>query len=125
MKRMRLKKRVYLALLPFLVALGLVWVGCNQKETIINNKIISSVNHEGIVLVDIKKEPSYNYSWSNTAWQMNEDINEDYIATIRFESGLIDLPVVQGPTNDTYLRTDWKDMSFDDEGSIFFDYENV
>ncbi len=51
----------------------------------------------------------------------NKEINSDYIGHIIFDSGIIDLPVVQGLSNDDYLRTDWKTMKSDKEGSIFLD----
>ena len=57
-------------------------------------------------------------------WNKNKTINSDYIGNIVFESRLIDLPVVQGASNDTYLRTDWETMNYDEEGSIFLDYRN-
>jgi len=63
--------------------------------------------------------------WSKEEWQEKYQINNDYVADIRFESGLIDLPVVQGETNDTYLRTDWQTMKYDIGGSIFMDSYTV
>ena len=56
-------------------------------------------------------------------WKENKAINDDYRFDIVFDSGIIDLPVVQGDTNEKYERTDWGTMSHDEEGSIFMDYE--
>lgn len=58
-------------------------------------------------------------------WETNSVISDDYIGTIKFESGIIDLPFVQGVSNDTYYRTDWKTMSYDEEGSIYMDSANT
>lgn len=61
-------------------------------------------------------------------WDENYAINSDYVGEIRFDSGIIDLPVVQAIDPDDpsiglskYLRTDWKTMEHDEEGSIFVD----
>lgn len=61
-------------------------------------------------------------------WDERHEINSDYVGEIRFESDLINLPVVQyidpNDTNvgyDKYLRTDWETMEYDEEGSIFVD----
>lgn len=42
---------------------------------------------------------------------------------IKFESGLIDMPVVQGIDNDFYLRRNWYTNEYSELGSIFMDYE--
>lgn len=87
-------------------------------------------------------------------WLSNRSINEDYIGQIVFDSGLIDLPVVQAkdvcgedgtlhtfytedgqlvrdPTgfngNDVYIWTNWKTKEYDprgEGGSVFMDYRN-
>ena len=58
-------------------------------------------------------------------WEENSAISDDYVGTIKFESGLIDLPFVKGVTNDTYYRTDWKTMKYDEEGSVYMDSNNT
>ena len=61
----------------------------------------------------------------NTLWETNSVKSDDYVGTITFESGLIDLPFVQGSDNNTYYRTDWESMKYDEEGSIFLDSSNT
>lgn len=61
----------------------------------------------------------------NTLWQTNSVKSDDYVGTITFESGLIELPFVQGSDNNTYYRTDWETMKYDEEGSIFLDSSNT
>lgn len=56
-------------------------------------------------------------------WKKHKQINDDYRCELVFDSGIINLPVVQGETNTKYERTDWETMSHDEEGSIFMDYE--
>lgn len=54
-------------------------------------------------------------------WNYYTERNEDYAGTIRFKSGLINLPFFKGETNDTYLRTNWENMEYDIYGSVFMD----
>ena len=54
-------------------------------------------------------------------YEMNHEINEDYIAKLSFDSGLLDLPVLKSDDYDKYLRTDWKSGEYEVGGSIFID----
>lgn len=58
-------------------------------------------------------------------WTENSALSSDYIGTIKFESGIIDLPFVQGTSNDTYYRTDWLTKSYDEEGTVYMDSANT
>lgn len=64
------------------------------------------------------------YSFYNDIWQENYQYNEDYVGQLWFDSGLLDLPFVQGEDNDFYLHTDWKTLEEFSEGSAFMDYRN-
>lgn len=57
-------------------------------------------------------------------YEKYKKINDDYIGQIYFESGLLDLPFVQGETNDTYLRTDFETMKYSIAGTVFMDCQN-
>lgn len=86
----------------FLLLVLLIFSGCSQKKEIENNK------------VEKIDELVYN-------WNYYSGINDDYMGTVRFKSGLVDLPFFKGETNDTYLRTNWQNMKYDIYGSIFMD----
>lgn len=86
----------------FLLLALLIFSGCSQKKEIENNK------------VEKIDELVYN-------WNYYSGINDDYMGTVRFKSGLVDLPFFKGETNDTYLRTNWQNMEYDIYGSIFMD----
>ena len=49
--------------------------------------------------------------------------SSSFKGVIKFESGLVDLPFVQGVDNDFYLRRDWITNEYSELGSIFMDYE--
>ena len=51
-------------------------------------------------------------------------VYEAFKGIIKFDSGLIDLPFVQGIDNDFYLRRDWLTNEYSELGSIFMDYES-
>lgn len=70
-------------------------------------------------------EESTDYGAYIEFWQDNHQINEDYVGQLFFDSGLINQPVVQGRTNEDYLRTDWKTMEYFSEGTVFMDYRNT
>lgn len=52
-------------------------------------------------------------------------INDDIRCFLVFQSNLVHQPVVQGETNETYLRTNWETREYDEMGSIFMDYEDI
>lgn len=50
-------------------------------------------------------------------------INPEYLGMLRFGSGLIEEPVVQGSDNEKYLNVSW-DLKSDTQGTVFLDYRN-
>lgn len=113
-------KIVAIFILLALVALGSAillfdpfsWRSTKTDNTTVVDTPTDNTNNEDATLV---KE----------LWDENSALSSDYIGTIKFESGIIDLPFVQGASNDTYYRTDWLSMSYDEEGSIFMDSSNT
>lgn len=68
------------------------------------------------------KQPApVDFKWHQADWEKKHQINSDYIGTLRFESGIIDQDIVQGDTNEKYLRTNWQTMEYDAEGTCFLD----
>ena len=76
-------------------------------------------------VVDIVEPTDEDKELMETLWNENSAINKDYVGTIKFESGIIDLPFVQGSDNNTYFHTDWKTMEYDREGTVFLDSNNT
>ncbi|MDY3794852.1 MAG: class B sortase [Erysipelotrichaceae bacterium] len=113
---------VAIAVLSILLVFGIVILVFDPfsffaKE---ENEVVENNNNKVTEVVD-KKEKAL----VNTLWETNRIKSDDYVGTITFESGLIDLPFVQGSDNNTYYRTDWESMKYDEEGSIFLDSSNT
>lgn len=97
----------------FLIELCLVSVLAEPKEY--------EKAKEEVVVEKVKTEVELSLK---EQYEKNKSINDDYVGQIYFDSGLINLPFVQGATNNTYFRTDWETMKYDIGGSIFMDCEN-
>ena len=112
---------VYVAIvvLSVLLVFGIVILVFDPFSFFAKEEDVVKVN-DSIVKVDEKEK-----ALVNTLWETNSVKSDDYVGTITFESGLIDLPFVQGVSNDTYYRTDWETMKYDEEGSIFLDSSNT
>lgn len=113
--------KILIAILSILI-IFIVVLSFELYKTIANkgdSDDISIVSNEDVDLV-IEDD----YSELINVYETNKQINDDYVGQIYFESGLIDLPFVQGETNDTYLRTDWISGEYDIGGSVFLDSSN-
>lgn len=82
------------------------------------------IKQEVVVKEEVKQELTDEATKQKEIWKQNKNINSDYVGQLVFDSKLIEQPVVQGVDNEVYFRTNWKDMSYDEEGSIFMDYRN-
>lgn len=119
MKKENMKKIVVALLILFLLVVFLLLLLLNEK---LRSQVTESVNN--VVDVIVPKKCNYDLEAIEAMWKENKEINDDYVGQIIFDSGLINVPFVQGFTNDTYLRTDWKTMQYDIEGTVFMDYLN-
>lgn len=95
----------------------------NRSEPVYSKESSSVVNNVIPTIHKVEKEEEPFYKWTKEEWEENYNKNNDYVCDIRFESGLVDLPAVQGATNSTYIDTDWITREYNSIGSIFLDYE--
>ena len=111
---------VAIAVLTVLLIFGIVILVFDPFSFFVKkeNPIVEKENP--VVEVDEKEK-----ALVNTLWDTNSVKSDDYVGTISFESGIINLPFVQGRDNNTYYRTDWESMKYDEEGSIFLDSANT
>lgn len=85
-----------------------------------DNEVVENNNNKVTEVVDEKEKALVKELWDTYSVKSN-----DYVGTITFESGLIDLPFVQGSDNNTYYRTNWETKKYDEEGSVFLDSSNT
>ena len=103
-----MKKKFLIYIIPIvLIIIGSIWI--------LKMKDASTIKYSTDDLTQIKVNQEYD---------KNKKINEDYVGLLKFDSGLIEEDVVQGETNETYLRTDWHTGKYDEEGSVFMDSES-
>ena len=101
-----------------LIVLGVFLFTSGKKEPAKEEDVLNNDN-QVIEVIEEKKE--YTDSYYRDFYNSQKAINEDYQGTLFFKSGLIVQPFVQGATNGTYLRTDWRNGKYDVEGSNFMD----
>ncbi len=79
------------------------------------------------VIEEVPPEPENPFEpvWSSSDWQANYAINDEYIGTFRFESGIIDLPVMLTDNNFKYLTLNWETMGYDADGTLYVDYNDT
>jgi len=148
--RTRVRKKQFLAVsLTFLIVAMLILL-----------KVIINDFNRHTVIMHTSSDPDIEELYNpmdpelKQIWFSGKEINEDYIGQIIFDSGLIDLPIVQAKSvyksdgsmytfyseegelindpidhtgNDVYIWTDWKTFEYDtlgDGGSVFMDYRN-
>lgn len=109
------QKTIILSILVLVLSLTLVFFQMSKKQA-----PVQQVTQTPSVVTE---KPPVN--WTQKEWADNYAINRDYVGTLRFESGLMNQDIVQGVSNDTYLRTNWKTMEFDAEGTSFLDAASV
>ena len=115
-----MKKRFLL-----LLALLMLLAGCSKEAVIeeeeVIEELIEEIEEEEIAV----EEDPFDYVFLNQLLETNREINKDYIGELWFESELVHESVVQGATNDTYLRKNWKTGEYESSGSIFVDFRNT
>lgn len=123
MDKIKVKKKIrskvialYVLVACIFIGLLLIAVSDTKKQTVNNVEVEETL--QPVVINESKLDKL------KKTFEENKKINSDYLGQIYFDSGLIDLPFVQGTTNNTYMRTDWKTMQYDVGGSIFMEASN-
>ena len=100
---------IVISILIIIFTLIIIGIDINNKET------PNPTNYDTNTVKEVE---------TTIDWNKNKQINSDYIGTLKFQSGIIEEPVVQGVDNDDYLRTNWQTNEYDEEGTVFMDSEN-
>lgn len=114
---MKEKKRTYsliIAVLILLVALEFVTILLRSTDTTLKN----SYNTGNLIVSDNETNSDV------FSWDYYYQLNDDFVGLLKFNSGLIELPIVQGESNDTYLRKNFKTKDYDEIGTPFLDVNN-
>ena len=107
-------KLFFIFILVIMIALSLFYLYQNRSELLGLNKEVEVPFVKGE-----EKEPDY--SWAHRLFDANKEINADYIAQFRFESGLIDERVVRAEDYEEYLHTDFETLEYNINGTVFMD----
>lgn len=147
MKKIRNKLIVIVILLLTIITIISFLLIDNKND---NEIIEDNSSNANITITEINDQKEDNI---DNEYNENKSINDDYIGKIVFESGIINLPIVQAKgelndyifyayqgqlvedyendcegvycnLNDVYLRKHWRTGDYDLGGSIFMDYRN-
>jgi len=121
-----MRKKISVILLILLMLLSTACSKTPEEETPVDPE---PEKQEEVVDPEPEKEVPYentlDYKELNYQYNTMKSSYGDYVGEIFFESDLVNLPFVQGASNDTYLRTDFQTGQYDSSGSIFMDYRNT
>lgn len=74
------------------------------------------------VLAALPEEADTTYQDIYNEYHDRAFVKDDYVGQIVFESGIINEPVMQGNTNETYLRRNFETYKYEVCGPVFADY---
>lgn len=110
----KIKITLIVLLIAAIAAVG-VYAYIHREELFGTNKVVEQPFEDDEEIEEV------DYSWAYELYDGNKAINGDYIAQFRFESGLIDEPVMAAENYDEYLHTNWQTMEYDINGTVFMD----
>lgn len=123
MNKINTKKKILIVIISLTIIASIVAIPL-LKDSFNSAKAVDEPSNDPVIVEPV--EPSEPEKKNvKEVYIENKEINDDIVGQIYFESGLIDLPVVQAVDNDYYFRRDWKTLQYDEEGSIFMDYEST
>ena len=87
------------------------------------NFSIGSINSpEREVMRNLPEEADPTFEETYKEFYEKAFVKDDYVGQIIFESGIINEPVLQGDTNETYLRRNYETYKYEVCGPVFMDY---
>lgn len=115
-KEKKLKITIIICIVISILLMGCVFVLFDNKKP--QNNSIDRDDKE--VIIDSFIDSKYKDIWNE--YHDNSYVPDDYIGQIIFESGIINEPVMQGETNDTYLNRNYKTYKYEVCGPVFMDF---
>lgn len=80
----------------------------------------SNVESDAIRALPKEADPIYKETWQE--FHDKAYVPDDYVGQIIFESGIINEPVLQGDTNETYIMRNYETYKYEVCGPVFMDY---
>lgn len=112
-------KKLFYTIFIFLL-LGVIAMCAWQVAPDVKDNAHAKAERERIAEV-IEESTEENESFSHDAFMQLYEINHDLVAYLEFDSGIVSSPVVQGYTNDSYLRTSFEKKEYSTQGTLFMD----
>lgn len=118
-----MKKRVKILILDVLIVAAVICLGCLGFRLY---ERFQDLNHTKQVAQKVEKEAGIDpqnkaeIGITRDTYLTLKSLNSDYIGWLKWDSGIISEPIVQGQSNDSYLRRDFYG-DYDVFGTVFLD----
>lgn len=131
-KRLTKKASNLLTTILLVFCIGIFGYSAYQIFRFERNERISEKNHDRVLALitpgssdtaEDSGSTSDAFTFTHASWESLYAANSDFGGFLRFDSGIIAEPLVQGADNDYYLRRDFYG-NYDDRGTVFLDYRN-
>lgn len=113
-------KRIILAVIAVAAIIVMVISGNRLIQFFQREKQTKDTAEKIKQVVENPSAPPEAWKPDSETYRKMKDINQDYVFWLQWDSGLISEPVLQGDSNQTYLRTDIY-HNYDIYGTIFLD----
>lgn len=114
------RESILIGIIAFLTVLLLVCVFLLFRSNASLLDFGSNVEKETIRALPKEADPIYKETWKE--YHNKAFVPDDYVGQIIFESGIINEPVLQGSTNETYIRRNYETYNYEVCGPVFMDY---
>ena len=110
-------KAIFRVLTVFIL-LGVIALCASKAAPDLSDAVSSHIKKERIA--SIVKDSSGDAPFTHEAYKKLYSINPNLVGYLLFDSGIVSEPIVQGSTNETYLRLSF-DGVYSSQGTIFMD----
>ncbi len=124
MKKVRILSLIFIILFSGLFVFSAYKITSYYYELYVSKKTYNSVANEVIIKQDNVSEEKENSNLFDVDFETLRSKNSDVVGWIYLPNTPINYPVLQGDTNNQYLRR-LLDGSYNQDGSIFVDYRNA
>lgn len=119
-KKTTKKESILIGIIVVLAVLLFVCVFLLFRSNVSLLDFDSTVEKEAIRALPKEADPIYKETWQE--YHNKAFVPDDYVGQIIFESEIINEPVLQGDTNETYVRRNYETYKYEVCGPVFMDY---